>query len=404
MVCAADLGTLLVHATSRAIRGQDCAGLDSGAMPWARAEGVAARRLSRAGSRAALPPERIGEVHPETVAEWITSRYAAPTYPGVVIGSPHGGVAHLAAALRTPWLPVSFRTSVRWPGARPEDAGAGIGYGHPLARALLRGDPSIAVHQLWNAGRDPRFASTVDFAVVWRTLPVAYRRFLAERLAPDATVILVVDPAADRILADDDRYRCQLDGGHLVVPNSLVGQLRSLVERSGRPMRIVLSADDALSAGVADVYRRWLRGAGKAGDRLVVECGRLLDPWHVLRAGLVPYWCRGAVTESVAAAELWLAGSEPFASVEILPEPPGRRPPDLADPSQWRAVAGFAGRRGVVDGPCRRGYPYRVRGVDHATRVLRRHPYDRPVPSPLAATAALRLLDDSAAHLGLLVL
>jgi hypothetical protein len=43
---------------------------------------------------------------------------------------------------------------------------------------------------------------------------------------------------------------------------------------------------------VSELYRQWLRHLGGTGNRLVVECGRLIEPWHVLRAGLVPYWCR----------------------------------------------------------------------------------------------------------------
>jgi hypothetical protein len=258
---------------------------------------------------------------------------------------------------------------------------------------------------MWYGGHDPTATSTVDFSVTWQQLPIAYHRFLVDRLDPGGCVVVIADRATHpALLADDGRYRFQLGGGQVAVPGSLVGQLRAWADRSGSAMRVVLSGEDALSAGVADVYRHWLRAAGKTGNRLVVECGRLLDPWQVLRAGLVPYWCPRAVTGVVTALELWLAGSEPFSSVEILPEAPGGYRPALADPRQWRAVAGFGARRGVVDRACLRGYPCRVRGVSHATRVLRRHPYDAPITAPLAAGEALRLLDDSAAHLGLLVM
>ena len=65
-----------------------------------------------------------------------------------------------------------------------------------------------------------------------------------------------------------------------------------------------------------------LQSAGKTGNRAVVECGRLLDPYHVLRAGMVPYWCESATIASVDAAERWLVGSRPFSVVEVLPEQP----------------------------------------------------------------------------------
>ncbi len=134
---------------------------------------------------------------------------------------------------------------------------------------------------------------------------------------------------------------------------------------------------------MADLYRRWLRVAGKTGNRLVVECGRLLDPWQVLRAGLVPYWCENATRRSVEQAEWWLAGSEPFSSVDVLPEPPGVRSPALAGLPQWLAVAGFGRRRRALDRTSARGYPVTSVPTRRATEVLRAQPCDLPAPPPL---------------------
>lgn len=158
-----------------------------------------------------------------------------------------------------------------------------------------------------------------------------------------------------------------------------------------------------MSAGVADLYRRWLRGAGKTGDRLVVECGRLLDPWQVVRAGLVPYWCENATRRTVDEAEWWLAGSEAFSSVDVLPEPPGMRSPALAGLPQWLAVAGFGRRRRALDRTSARGYPVTSVPTRRATEVMRAQPYDLPVPPPLGAAEALAVLRDSGGHEGLLV-
>ncbi|MGB2572366.1 hypothetical protein ACPFP2_28560, partial [Micromonospora citrea] len=159
----------------------------------------------------------------------------------------------------------------------------------------------------------------------------------------------------------------------------------------------------ALSAAVADLYRRWLRRAGKTGDRLVVECGRLLDPWQVVRAGLVPYWCENATRRSVDQVEWWLAGSEPFSSVDVLPESPGLRTPALAGLPQWLAVAAFGRRRRALDRTAARGYPVAAVPTRRATEVLRNQPYDLPVPPPLAAAEAVAALREGGAPLGLAV-
>jgi hypothetical protein len=46
---------------------------------------------------------------------------------------------------------------------------------------------------------------------------------------------------------------------------------------------------------------------------------------------------------------MWLAGSEPFSSVDVLPDPPGMQSPGLAGLPQWLAVASFGRRRARPD-------------------------------------------------------
>lgn len=163
---------------------------------------------------------------------------------------------------------------------------------------------------------------------------------------------------------------------------SSLGRLERMFRRAGRPVREVLYSDPAsLSAAVADLYRQWLRTLGGTGDRLVVECGRRVDPWHVLRAGLVPYWCHAPDRAAVRRLTWWIAGSEPFAAVETPHVDPHE---DAAPPDRWRAVTAFATRRGGVD-PGPDGW----------------HPEDLPYPPVLDPDAALHSLASGAA--GILV-
>jgi hypothetical protein len=135
----------------------------------------------------------------------------------------------------------------------------------------------------------------------------------------------------------------------------------------------------------------------------VVSGGRLVAPWEVLRAGLVPYWCADADRRSVADAECWLAGSRRFASVDVLPEAPGLRLSVYAGLDQWRAVAWFGRRRGTVDGVAARGYPTAPVPPRHAAEVLGRLPSDLPRLLPLAVSTALGGLGADRARSGLLL-
>ncbi|MFB9236457.1 hypothetical protein ACFFWC_12995 [Plantactinospora siamensis] len=450
IVAADSTARTLLAACARALRGEDCADLGQHSV-LARFRGApeSVRRaaIARAGTRAAVPAERVGQLDAEAVARWMTDHYRPGSFPGAVLGSPHGAAAHLAVALGVPWLPAGFEMAVAWPDGAADDPGAALRYARPLATRLLAANPGTAVRQVHDpVGRGVLAGAAVTMVVRWRRLPRAYRRFLTERLAPGAPVLTLRDARTWPVLPAGPGYgfqvgspgggldaadfapdsaaltevlRCvggdrrrwdppQPDGPpdqaeHGVEPG-LEADLRAWAHAAGRPLhRVLFPRPEALSAAVADVYRAWLRSAGKTGDRCVVECGRLVDPWQVVRSGLVPYWCEGATQRSVAGAEWWLAGSEPFSSVDVLPEPPGLHSPALAGLPQWLAVASFGRRRSAVDRIAARGYPVTSVPTRHATEVLRGQPYDLPIPPPLRMPDLVAGLRTGGAAHGLLV-
>jgi hypothetical protein len=308
-------------------------------------------------------------------------------------------------------------------------------------------DPGVRVRQVHcPASRGGLAGSTVALSVRWRRLPGAYRRFLADRLLPRGAVLLLRDGRTWPVVEGGPGHTFQVGcppsgldpvdfhpdshalrqvlrsaGGNGVrweapevsrlgveaeqgVESGLTESVREwTADRGHRLHQVDFPHPQALSNTVADLYRRWLRQAGKTGDRLVVECGRLLDPFQVLRAGLVPYWCENATRRAVTEAEWWLAGSEPFSAVDVLPEPPGVRSPALAGLPQWLAVAAFGRRRRALDRTSARGYPVTSVPTRRATEVLRGQPYDLPAPPPLPIAAALAALREEGARQGLSV-
>ncbi len=450
VVAAGSTGRVLIAAAVRALRGEDCADLGQpGGLSRLTGAPASVRRAAanRSAGRVALTPEQTAEVDAARVAGWIVDQYPRRRYPGAVLGSPHGAAVHLAVALGVPWLPAAFDTTVQWPGGAVDRPRAALDHGAALAARLLAGNPDVHVRQVHcPASRGTLAGATVSLAVRWRSLPAAYGRFLADRLDAGAPVLVLRDgrtwpvydagrghsfqtgsPASglDPVDFHPDSHALRQvlravggDGARWEPPevSGPPGHAEQSVEpgfdlavrewaarRGHRVHRVLFSLPGALSAAVADVYRAWLRRAGKTGDRLVVECGRLLDPWQVVRAGLVPYWCENATRRSVDAAEWWLAGSEPFSSVDVLPESPGMRSPALAGLPQWLAVAAFGRRRRALDRTAARGYPVAAVPTRRATEVLRAQPYDLPAPPPLPAATAVETFRDGAGHPGLVV-
>jgi hypothetical protein len=421
----------------------------------------------RYGGTAAMTPDETARravaladavlVDAEAVAAWIVAHYPAPgdgsahtsdaSFPAVVIGSPHGAAAHLAATLGGPWLPAGFEFAVRWPGGAVADPVEALNHGLAVTRRVLAANPDLAVRQVHDPVLRGRAAgTTVTLVARWRRLPRAYREFLAGRLRPGAPVLLVSDarswpafdlgdrasfqlgsPIAglepeDYLAAGPDlRQALRLAGGDpdrwcplMFAPmeefaehgpeQGFEADLRALAAASGRPAHTVLyPRPSALSAAVAEAIRAWLADEGKLDDRLAVECGRLLDPAQTLRSGLVPYWCESALRAEVSDAEWWLAGSRPFRSIDVLVEPPGRPSSVIAPAPQWSAIARFGGARGAVDRAGLRDYPYGALSTRHASLVLGGHFDDLPQPAPLDPDAAVKSLTIAGRPLGLLV-
>jgi hypothetical protein len=438
LVHQVDLSTEMLRAGVRAVDGREWADPATKRRTW---------WTRRRGVDSGIPRPRVADVRAGEVAAWMTGGYSRPQYPAVVVGSPHVGALHLAAALGAPWLPAGFRLSVRCSPTEARRPQPALRQGRVIASHLLEADPEIAVYQRCDPiGQSAVGSATLDFYVKWTAVPEHLRRFLSERLAPGGTVVLIRDCRGWPATQPDDGYRFQVgtvgsglswpdycrqlrrlsdessddwaddeswkvpqpDGGDVDAEQGihpgLLGDLRRWSGANGRRLRIVAITDSAaLSAAVADVYRSWLRGADKTGNRLVIGCGTLLDPWHIVRAGLVPYWCPRPLHSDVDALEYWLAGSEPYRSIDLLVEPPGRLSPKVVPRDRLSALTRFAADRGVLDPTCRRNYPLGMVDPRHVSRMLSEQPYDAPPPLPLSTAAAIEGLDRLARYGRLLV-
>ncbi|GAA2518609.1 hypothetical protein [Pilimelia columellifera] len=452
VVTADSLGRVLLTVTARALAGRAGDELDE---PTAasRARGFAAtsddEALAAGAARVALAPEDLKLVDADAVAAWVTAQYPVvdPGFPAVVIGSPHGSAAHLAATMGAPWLPASFEVTVRWPDGAVDDPEAAQRQGAASASDLLAANPSVAIRQVHDPVlRGPAAGTTLSLFTRWRRLPPAYRVFLLRQLRPGATVLLVGDgrtwPVFDLGAAHSFQLGAPSSGlqpDDFVRPGpDLVQALRradgeprawlppatpptmglaesglevefeddlreTVGDVAGRPLSVRYGRPAALSAAVAGSVRGWLVGAGKSADRLAVGCGRLLDPGQALRSALVPYWCEAPLRDEVAEAECWVAGSPAFRSIDVLIEPPGRPSAVVAPLRQWDAVAWFSQQRAAVDRLGTRSYPYGTLPTRHASLVLSALREDLPVPPPMTPEAATRDLRAYGTPLGLSV-
>ncbi|GIM93627.1 hypothetical protein [Paractinoplanes toevensis] len=345
--------------------------------------------LRAEATAAALPDNAIDRIDAEAVAGWLSGRYAEPAYPAVVFGSPHGSAVHLAAALGGAWLPTSFRLRVPWPGGSPENWTGAAEWGREVAGRILAANPTISVRQVHDPVLDgPLCGATVTLHLRWRRLPAAYSRFLRTRLAPGGLSLTLRDlrtwpvhhlapghtmqlgsPVSGLSAHEYDLGEPGLRGTPThrdALPQyaeaggeaALETEVRHLAALAGHHThRALYSSPDTLSRFVADLYRGHLRAVAGRGESCLIETGRLISPSRVIEHGLVPYWCESAALPAIDAAEWWLAGSDPFDRLSVLPEPPGTAAGAHAGLVQWRSLARFARHDGWVDRLAAGRYP-----------------------------------------------
>ena len=446
-VAAFDSATGMLRALSRFLTGRDVPAIGqfppAVELPLSALLGVLTRLptavrervYAASGWTEALPLRKVGAVRSEALAAWVTAHYPQRRYPVIFIGSANGALVHLAAALDAAWLPQTLLLPVRRRGVAPDEPRGDLAAVHEAGRALLAANPDLILHHMHDPNQDRlMIAGMTYFRVKWHRLPMAYRRFIRDRLAPGGTVIVVdctlrwpTTRVADRYVfqfgalgdATPEEYRL---GGPRVAdllarygscvrswdppaadgdsPEAEWGLQPALLDDvsacAGRHrIRLGLLRFDTpqrLSPAVADLYRSWYADRGLPTGRLLVESFLLLDPWQALRTGSVPYWTVFGTRTFRADLDMYLDGTEPYDEIRILLFNHGTESIGLSSAEDWRHTAARARKIGVLTGVDAAAYPRDFAGLVRSHRELAKIRTRYPMPPSLGiddATAAL---------------
>lgn len=436
-VAAFDSASALLLATANALRGKDFPHIGQSAL---RAEAVRASWLLPApirrkaysiiGAAEGLRPRQLAGVDLEAVARWIVNHYDHKPYPGVVIGSTNGALAHLCAATGMPWLPQTILIPVRWARNDPDDPAAALEFGRRVAGPLLERNPDVVLHHMHDGNQDELMVSRMAyFRLKWCGMPRAYREFLDNCLAPDAPIVIADDLSTWPVTRVDDRHVFQsgAQGGmtpadylsDATAPRAdgvaseaewgfdprLADAIRRYAARTGRTVeQLVIPAPQRLADPVAELMRRRIRAAGGRGDRLLVESFVMVDPVQAFRSGSVPYWtffgvetAREAVLRHVEAAR---RRGDPYRDVDVLVFPHGVASKGIARPQAWSELTTYVDGRVRLLAGTRERWPTHFDALARYGPALRSLPTGIPAayrPGTLDVKEALRLLDESVA-------
>jgi hypothetical protein len=427
-VAAFDSASSMLEATARGLRNEPFDRVGRGRLFAATLRtanllprSVRQRLYAVAGGAEGVAPDRLGAVDFEAVAAWVTEHYSDnKRYPAVMLGSSNGAAVHLATALGAPWLPQTLLVPVRWSGNDPERPDRALEFGASVAPELLRRNPDVVLHHMHDANQDQLMIGQMAyFRVKRRRLGAAYERFLRERLAPGAPIIVLADNSTWPVTTVGDRHFFQVGAQGGIGPQDydrhgidtdtdapeaewgfdaeLLGDVRRFADAAGHPVHVVRYFDThALSGPVADIQRAWLTDAGITAERLLVESFLLIGPTRTRQAGLVPMWTMFPVESAVEATVEYLrSDGGRYRSVHIGLFPHGVRSRGIAEPALWLEKLGGIGVGVGFMGVDRRRYPADFAALVRHGSALRRMPRPAamaPQPGTLPVAEALDAL------------
>jgi hypothetical protein len=428
-----DSATAMVRTTAAYLRGEDWPAL--GNPPWIEPIAARANLLPKkvrekvfiaGGAMETISPKKLKDLDLDELSEWLEDEYPRGRVQAVAVGSSNGAAVHLHAALGSPWLPQTVFLPVRQK-VHPDDPTDAMEKGLEPARWLLDANPDWQLHHMHDANQDRLMVRALTyFRVKRRSLGDGYERFIADRLPPGGTVLLMecnqrwgttrigdrhvfqhgavggateeeFHEGSERVADYLERYDSPVrewDGPRPDTdsPEAEWGfeetlrddVLRFARERRYRVRRIVFDDPYVLSPLVADLYRWWYARRRIPANRLMVSSFVVNDPYWTLRTGSVPYWMVFNMQPSLDALNRYLDERPAFDDIHLLLFQHGVEATGITTPDDWRKVLDRARRTGTTLGADLDEFPHDFAQFANYSDAFRELPARYPLPAPLS--------------------
>lgn len=445
-----DSATAMTRATAAFLRGDDfpAMGNPPALQPLAARANVLPARLREKifiwmGALETVEPDHLGDLNLDEIGQWVLDAYPPGPFPVVAIGSSSGAGTHLHAALRAPFLPQTMLVPVDQQ-VHPDDPTEAMRLGIEPGRALLEANPDWQLHHMHDANQDRLMVRALTyFRVKRRRLGEGYREFLAKRVTPGGTILLMectrswdttrigdrhvfqhgalggatdeeFHHGSERVAEYLERYDSPVRRWDGPTPDTTSPEaewgfaeaLRDEVvevahDHGYRVRRLVFEDPQAISPLVADLYRWWYRQRRLPANRLLISSFATLDPFWALRTGSVPFWMRFNMEPSLIAARTYLEERDPFDEIYLMLFQHGVEAVGLPEPSRWQTeILDRARRIGRTLGADLDEFPRDFAHYGRFHRELRNLPSRYPIPAPLTMEGFDRFLGEAPAYPG----
>jgi len=280
--------------------------------------------------------DRASEVSVDDLAEWCVSQYPRRDagYPAILIGSPNGAVAHLAALLGAPFLTTSFGLAFRHETIEADDSDAYTALAAAAADRIVASnrEPGFEVVCHYDPIHDRSVVKVASFLrIKLHEIPASYEAFIRDTLAPGGKLILIDCEYAWPQIPLGERVFLQVGGLGGVPPEAYLADrsvdspvlrresewgcptpfaeaARTLGNECGFPLREIRFAHPSDYSAL--VYRAYLRCDDVRPDMLLIDTFNHQNPRTNLETGVPALWLPFNTLDTLDVVERTLSGAK----------------------------------------------------------------------------------------------
>jgi hypothetical protein len=356
--------------------------------------------FSWSGWLEAIPGRDIRELREKDISQWAIGLYPRKKYDAIFFGSANGGVLHISAALKAPWLPQTYLVALRRL-LHPDEIQKDIEWGQKAIAPFLENNTGMHATQMHDPVQDRVMIQKMGYFRLKKLgLDDIFRNFISEHTVKGAPIITVECKFPWPALKLSDRHFFQVGGLGALTPREYlhggdrvkaflkrVGsksdkwdtfspsgeypegewgffgdcleEISDFAEKTGHPLwRLIFEHPEDISPFTAELYAWWYKKHSIESGRLIVENFGLVVPYDVIETRSIPFWLAFNTDPSNEKIRKYLENGRSFREIYLmlmsnaLAEGIG-----LTPVTEWEKILNKAGSKGKFLGVDKKEYP-----------------------------------------------
>lgn len=305
-------------------------------------------------------PRKLASFNSASLPRWCVNQYPEKKYKTIVIGSPNGGVAHLAALFRAPFLTTSYLLSFKNK-IRPDDIQSYLDFGRKLSPRLIDRKLDWEVINHYDPIHDRAIIKSADLIRLRLTnIPNIYKEFISKNLANHGKIVLInckykwpqykvsaseyfqvgglggISPEEFLTRWSIDLPLEEREESEWGCPSEFASSVKDFADERGLSLTELKFHHPSKYSLLA--YRAYKLCEGVNKEEIVFDCFTYLNPYTNISTGLPGFWLPYNTEDNLQLVTDFLH-DKTFKRIHLGLAPSYSQCPDTVDIESWKSLS-----------------------------------------------------------------